>query len=148
MTTACLQITFWPSPTEFSNDRCAPAGAPADIELAAFSRSCYEFNVAKGGSFEEARKQCQSHGGDLIHGFQVCSRHFASYILHTINVKVRVCLFRFHASTDGPISYSMWFVEAFLVPSFPILSSPDNYIILVHNITSDIPANPCIPSVL
>ncbi|KOB71042.1 putative furrowed [Operophtera brumata] len=56
---------------EFSNDRCAPASAPADIELAAFSRNCYEFNVAKGGSFEEARKQCQNHGGDLIHGFQV-----------------------------------------------------------------------------
>lgn len=57
--------------TEFSNDRCAPVGASADIELAAFSRNCYEFNVAKGASFEDARKQCQAHGGDLIHGFQV-----------------------------------------------------------------------------
>lgn len=60
---------------EFSNDRCAPASAPADIELAAFSRNCYEFNVAKGGSFEDARRQCQNHGGDLIHGFQVIIQH-------------------------------------------------------------------------
>lgn len=55
---------------EFSNDRCAPVKASADIQLAAFSRTCYEFNVEKGATFDDAQKQCQSHGGDLIHGFQ------------------------------------------------------------------------------
>lgn len=55
---------------EFSNDRCAPAGVGQEVELVAFDRVCYEFNVARGGSFEEARSQCKSHGGDLAHGLR------------------------------------------------------------------------------
>lgn len=40
------------------------------MELVAFDRICYEFNVARGSSFEEARNQCKSHGGDLAHGLR------------------------------------------------------------------------------
>lgn len=57
--------------TEFSVDRCAHAGTPADADLAAFNSTCYEFIVNKGGSFHEARSHCKSRGGDLIHGFTV-----------------------------------------------------------------------------
>lgn len=56
---------------EFSIDRCAHAGTPADADLTAFNSTCYEFVVTKGGSFQDAKSYCKSRGGDLVHGFKV-----------------------------------------------------------------------------
>lgn len=56
---------------EFSVDKCAHAGTPADADLTAFNSTCYEFVVKKGGSFQEARNYCKARGGDLVHGFKV-----------------------------------------------------------------------------
>lgn len=61
---------------EFSVDRCAPRAAPEDAQLAAFSRTCYEFKVGRGGSFTEARAYCQSHSGDLVHGMSPAATTF------------------------------------------------------------------------
>lgn len=61
---------------EFSIDRCAHAGTPADADLTAFNSTCYEFVVKKGGSFQEARNYCKGRGGDLVHGFQVSTIYF------------------------------------------------------------------------
>ncbi|KAJ8897059.1 hypothetical protein PR048_002405 [Dryococelus australis] len=61
---------------EFSNDRCAPPGSAPDVELASFERTCYEFSVARGGSFSEARAHCKSHGGDLVYGLQGAASTF------------------------------------------------------------------------
>lgn len=54
---------------EFSVDRCASRSAPADAQITAFARTCYEFGVNKGGSFEDARATCRKGhpGGDLVH---------------------------------------------------------------------------------
>jgi hypothetical protein len=62
--------------SEFSNDRCVPSGAADDIELSAFDRTCYEFSVGRGGSFEEARSHCKKHGGDLVHGLRGATSSF------------------------------------------------------------------------
>ncbi|XP_048525860.1 uncharacterized protein LOC125505658 [Dendroctonus ponderosae] len=56
------------TPDEFSVDRCAPKDSPEEAQLAAFARTCYEFGVSRGGSFQEARAYCQGHNGDLAHG--------------------------------------------------------------------------------
>lgn len=40
------------------------------MDLSSFDRTCYEFSVTKGGSFEVARNHCKKHGGDLIHGLK------------------------------------------------------------------------------
>jgi hypothetical protein len=53
-----------------------PSGAADDVELAAFDRTCYEFSVGRGGSFEEARSHCKKHGGDLVHGLQGATSSF------------------------------------------------------------------------
>lgn len=47
---------------EFSAERCAAPDLNADTVLATFSRTCYEFHVTRGESFEKAQKICQSHG--------------------------------------------------------------------------------------
>ncbi|KAL1116999.1 hypothetical protein AAG570_004327, partial [Ranatra chinensis] len=58
---------------EFSNERCSLSGSGLDTTVS-FDRTCYEFHTEKGGSFEEARKQCRSrpeaNGGDLAHGLR------------------------------------------------------------------------------
>jgi len=64
---------------EFSVDRCAHAGTPADADLTAFNSTCYEFVVKKGGSFQEARNYCKDRGGDLVHGFKVFTIRFYIY---------------------------------------------------------------------
>lgn len=60
--------------TEFSVDKCAYVGTPADADLTAFNSTCYEFVVKKGGSFQEARNYCKARGGDLVHGFKVVTK--------------------------------------------------------------------------
>lgn len=53
-----------------------PSGAADDVELSAFDRTCYEFSVGRGGSFEEARSHCKKHGGDLVHGLKGATSSF------------------------------------------------------------------------
>jgi len=72
--------------TEFSIDRCAHAGTPADVDLTAFNSTCYEFVVKKGGSFQEARNYCKARGGDLVHGFQVCYNLFLHFYFFCNNI--------------------------------------------------------------
>lgn len=108
---------------EFSNDRCAPSGAPAEIELAAFSRNCYEFNVAKGMSFDDARRQCQAQGGDLIHGFQVratdsnmlCLYFQLKYAEVYATVNTVINLERYHGWDIVPLSIRQVRVIAYLM---------------------------------
>ncbi|CAL4126212.1 unnamed protein product, partial [Meganyctiphanes norvegica] len=54
------------STQEFSKDRCS---AKTELsQLGIFNKTCYEFQTKSGGTFANARKHCQSRGGDLVHG--------------------------------------------------------------------------------
>lgn len=48
--------------TEFSSERCAAPNLNADTVLATFARTCYEFHVTRGESYEKAQQICKSHG--------------------------------------------------------------------------------------
>ncbi|KAJ2954182.1 hypothetical protein O0L34_g2416 [Tuta absoluta] len=114
---------------EFSNDRCAPAGAPADVELAAFSKNCYEFNVNRGGSFDEARKQCQAHGGDLIHGFQGATSSFLTQELERRKSSLKTQLVWIGAQKEPGLTSRTWkWVDGSLVgrPAWG-KDQPNNY---------------------
>lgn len=50
---------------EFTPERCAAPNLNADTVLTTFARTCYEFHVTRGESFEKARMICQSHGMSL-----------------------------------------------------------------------------------
>ncbi|XP_045463202.1 sushi, von Willebrand factor type A, EGF and pentraxin domain-containing protein 1 [Harmonia axyridis] len=52
---------------ELSIDDCSPPGAPADLKLTSFNRTCYEFGISQGRSFKDARAYCQKFKGDLVH---------------------------------------------------------------------------------
>lgn len=47
---------------EFSSERCAAPNLNADTVLATFARTCFEFHVTRGESFEKAQQICKSHG--------------------------------------------------------------------------------------
>lgn len=93
---------------EFSVDRCAPSGSPEDLQLAAFSRTCYEFGVNKGGSFVEARNQCKSRGGDLVHSLIPASTSFITAELERRKSKLKTQLVWIGATKEPGITSRTW----------------------------------------
>lgn len=57
----CLRFFFFYE-IEFSAEQCAAPNLNADTVLAVFSKTCYEFHVTRGESFEKAQQICKSHG--------------------------------------------------------------------------------------
>ncbi|GFX80181.1 CUB and sushi domain-containing protein 3 [Trichonephila clavipes] len=70
--TLCEVMVF--TTQEISSGRCGNQLEP--LELTTFSRTCYEFQVQKGGSFDAARDYCVARGGLLLHGVKDLSHHF------------------------------------------------------------------------
>lgn len=60
--------------SEISSGRCGNQLEP--LELTTFSRTCYEFQSQKGGSFETAADYCRARGGLMLHGTQDLTHHF------------------------------------------------------------------------
>lgn len=57
--------------TEFSSERCASPDLPPETILTTFSRTCYEFHVTRGESFDKARAICRKHGEFCDHYYKV-----------------------------------------------------------------------------
>ncbi|XP_063235944.1 sushi, von Willebrand factor type A, EGF and pentraxin domain-containing protein 1 [Bacillus rossius redtenbacheri] len=93
---------------EFSDDRCAPPGSAPDVELASFERTCYEFSVARGGSFSEARASCQAHGGDLAHGLQGAAATFLLQQLERRKPRLKTQLVWVGAQRDPGFTSRTW----------------------------------------
>ncbi|XP_029668396.1 sushi, von Willebrand factor type A, EGF and pentraxin domain-containing protein 1 [Formica exsecta] len=114
---------------EFSIDRCAHAGTPADADLTAFNSTCYEFIVKKGGSFQEARNYCKNRGGDLVHGFQGVSSIFILNNLERRKDKLKTQLVWIGAQKEPQITARTWrWVDGEIVqkPSWG-KDQPNNY---------------------
>lgn len=47
---------------EFSSERCASPNLAPETILTTFARTCYEFHVTRGESFDKARGTCRQHG--------------------------------------------------------------------------------------
>jgi len=97
--------------SEFSNDRCVPVGAADDIELSAFDRTCYEFSVGRGGSFEEARSHCKKHRGDLVHGLKGATPTFLLAELERRKPNLRTQLVWIGAQREPGISRTWRWVD-------------------------------------
>ncbi|XP_015517072.1 sushi, von Willebrand factor type A, EGF and pentraxin domain-containing protein 1 isoform X1 [Neodiprion lecontei] len=93
---------------EFSVDRCASAGTPADTDIAAFNSTCYEFVVTKGGSFQDAKNYCQARGGDLVHGFMGASSNFILNNLERRKNKLKTQLVWIGAEKEPQIAARTW----------------------------------------
>ncbi|XP_055682887.1 sushi, von Willebrand factor type A, EGF and pentraxin domain-containing protein 1 isoform X2 [Lutzomyia longipalpis] len=93
---------------EFSPERCAAPDLSADTILATFSRTCYEFHVTRGESFEKARKICQSHGGDLIHSFRGPTHEYILSELDRRKADLRTQLVWIGAQKEPGITSRVW----------------------------------------
>ncbi|XP_057333972.1 sushi, von Willebrand factor type A, EGF and pentraxin domain-containing protein 1 isoform X2 [Microplitis mediator] len=114
---------------EFSIDRCAHAGTPADADIAAFDSTCYEFIVTKGGSFQDARNYCKSRSGDLVHGFKGISSTFILNNLEKRKHKLKTQLVWIGAQKEPSITARTWrWVDGEIVqkPSWG-KDQPNNY---------------------
>ncbi|XP_044588526.1 sushi, von Willebrand factor type A, EGF and pentraxin domain-containing protein 1 isoform X2 [Cotesia glomerata] len=114
---------------EFSIDRCAHAGTPADADIAAFDSTCYEFIVTKGGSFHDARNYCKSRSGDLVHGFKGVSSTFILNNLEKRKDKLKTQLVWIGAQKEPSITARTWrWVDGEIVqkPSWG-KDQPNNY---------------------
>ncbi|XP_008215827.1 sushi, von Willebrand factor type A, EGF and pentraxin domain-containing protein 1 [Nasonia vitripennis] len=93
---------------EFSVDRCANAGTPADADLTAFNSTCYEFVTNKGDTFQQARNYCKSRGGDLVHGFKGISSTFILNNLERRKGKLKTQLVWIGAQKEPLITVRTW----------------------------------------
>ncbi|XP_017853153.1 sushi, von Willebrand factor type A, EGF and pentraxin domain-containing protein 1 [Drosophila busckii] len=63
---------------EFSVDRCLSPKIGVDTVVTTFSKTCYDFHITKGESFDKAQAICKQTGGDLVHNFRGAT---SSYLL-------------------------------------------------------------------
>lgn len=61
---------------ELSVEDCSPKGAPEDLQITSFNRTCIEFVSNQGKTFKEARNYCQKYRGDLIHHMPISMTQF------------------------------------------------------------------------
>ncbi|XP_058831094.1 sushi, von Willebrand factor type A, EGF and pentraxin domain-containing protein 1 [Topomyia yanbarensis] len=93
---------------EFSPDRCAAPSLNADTVLTTFAKTCYEFHITRGESFDKARQICQSHGGDLIHDFRGATTDFIISELERRKTDLRTQLVWIGAQKEPGITARTW----------------------------------------
>lgn len=67
--------------SEFSPERCAAPNLNADVQIQTFARTCYEFHVTRGESYDKAQQICRSHGKYLFIHIYICI-HFSFLSFH------------------------------------------------------------------
>jgi Lectin C-type domain len=93
---------------EFSSERCAAQNLNADTVLTTFARTCYEFHVTRGESFERARDICKKHGGDLIYNFRGPTQHFILSELERRKPDLRTQLVWIGAQKEPGLTARTW----------------------------------------
>ncbi|XP_046391090.1 sushi, von Willebrand factor type A, EGF and pentraxin domain-containing protein 1 [Ischnura elegans] len=102
---------------EFSNDRCHAAGQKEDSgsQIVVFDRTCYEFIVGRGDSFDTARTYCRQHGasgfgakGDLVHGFKGPTSSFLLAELDRLKPTLKTQLVWIGAQKDPGLIARSW----------------------------------------
>ncbi|XP_058127402.1 sushi, von Willebrand factor type A, EGF and pentraxin domain-containing protein 1 [Anopheles ziemanni] len=93
---------------EFSSDRCASPNLSVDTVLTTFAKTCYEFHITRGESFEKARAVCQSHGGDLIHDFRGITTDYIISELERRKTDLRTQLVWIGAQKEPGITSRTW----------------------------------------
>ena len=87
-----------------------PSGVVQEgTESAVFSRTCYEFHVTKGASFEQARTSCRRvGGGDLLHAPGLAHSAFVLAELERHKPKLKTQLVWLGATRDPGYTSRTW----------------------------------------
>ncbi|XP_049300024.1 sushi, von Willebrand factor type A, EGF and pentraxin domain-containing protein 1 [Anopheles funestus] len=93
---------------EFSSDRCAAPNLSVETVLTTFAKTCYEFHITRGESFEKARAVCKSHGGDLIHDFRGVTTDYIISELERRKTDLRTQLVWIGAQKEPGITSRTW----------------------------------------
>uniref|UniRef100_A0A336K2F8 CSON012544 protein n=1 Tax=Culicoides sonorensis TaxID=179676 RepID=A0A336K2F8_CULSO len=93
---------------EFTPERCAAPNLNADTVLTTFAKTCYEFHVTRGESFEKARGICQSHGGDLLHDFKGAAKDYVLSELERRKTELKTQLVWIGAQKEPGLTNRLW----------------------------------------
>lgn len=93
---------------EFSVERCLSPKLSVDTVLSTFSKTCYEFHVTRGEDYDNARKMCQSTGGDLIHEFRGPSKDYILSELERRKSDLKTQLVWIGAQKDPGLTARTW----------------------------------------
>ncbi|XP_052871678.1 sushi, von Willebrand factor type A, EGF and pentraxin domain-containing protein 1 [Anopheles cruzii] len=93
---------------EFSADRCAAPALSVDTVVTTFAKTCYEFHITRGESFEKARAICRSNGGDLIHDFRGVTTDYIISELERRKSDLRTQLVWIGAQKEPGITSRTW----------------------------------------
>uniref|UniRef100_A0A8W7Q5B0 Furrowed n=1 Tax=Anopheles coluzzii TaxID=1518534 RepID=A0A8W7Q5B0_ANOCL len=93
---------------EFSSDRCASPNLSVETVLTTFAKTCYEFHITRGESFDKARAVCKSHGGDLIHDFRGVTTDYIISELERRKTDLRTQLVWIGAQKEPGITSRTW----------------------------------------
>lgn len=76
--------------------------------MTTFSRTCYEFQTSKGGSFETASDYCRARGGLLLHGTRDLTHHFIASELERRKEALKSKLVWLGAQRDQGLRARTW----------------------------------------
>ncbi|KFM61407.1 CUB and sushi domain-containing protein 3, partial [Stegodyphus mimosarum] len=102
--TLCEVMVF--TTQEISPGRCGNQLEP--LELTTFSKTCYEFQVQKGGSFDTAEDYCRARGGLLLHGVRDLTHHFIASELERRKEALKSKLVWLGAQRDQGLRARTW----------------------------------------
>ncbi|XP_015909943.2 P-selectin isoform X1 [Parasteatoda tepidariorum] len=123
--TVCEVMVF--TTQEISSGRCGNQLEP--LELTTFSRTCYEFQVQKGGSYDTAEEYCRARGGLMLHGDRDLSHHFIASELERRKDSLKSKLVWLGAQRDQGLRAKTWhWVDGSSVQQFLWAEDqPNNY---------------------
>ncbi|XP_075158690.1 CUB and Sushi multiple domains furrowed [Haematobia irritans] len=93
---------------EFSVDRCLSSKLGVDTVLTTFSKTCYEFHVTKGESFDKAQQMCKVTGGDLVHDFRGAANDYILSELERRKGELKTQLVWIGAQKEPGITSRTW----------------------------------------
>lgn len=102
--TLCEVMVF--TTQEISSGRCGNQLEP--LELTTFSRTCYEFQVQKGGSFQVAEEYCHARGGLMVHHVEDLTHNFIASELERRKDQLKSKLVWLGAQRDSGLRAKTW----------------------------------------
>ncbi|XP_076332272.1 CUB and sushi domain-containing protein 1-like [Tachypleus tridentatus] len=100
----CEVMVF--STQEFSAQRCG--NHLESLKLTTFSHTCYEFQGGKGGTFGDADRSCQEHGGWIVQSISNVTHRFLSSELERLKDKLKSKLVWFGAQREPGVVSQKW----------------------------------------
>ncbi|KAG1682277.1 CUB and sushi domain-containing protein 2 [Nymphon striatum] len=91
---------------EFSPDMCG--GSSESNSMVTFNETCFEFQVSKGGTLEQAERYCQERKGHVVNNFNYVKNNFITAELNRLKSTIKTQLLWIGAKRQPGIVSRKW----------------------------------------